>query len=244
MRRVLANALVLAGLLVPWCAYAQRRGAPHFTFSGSARSYRSYAAAPRPHLPPRPARPLAHAYNTYSRNWAFPPVTGSSLINPGEASCLLNPSFAGSFYCRQYFSGRPAWAFEPVYPFWWPSPGSETEETAQPAPEVTQDSQLAAQVGNLAAEVEMMREDEAQRDARGAPSAEPYVGMEEKPPTTVLVYRDGRQIEVEDYAISGQTLWVFSNQLTRRVPLADLDLAATERVNEERGVEFVSPSTH
>jgi len=50
-------------------------------------------------------------------------------------------------------------------------------------------------------------------------------------------------VEVQDYAIQGQTLWVFSNQMTRRVPLADLDLAATERVNGERGVEFVSPNT-
>jgi len=31
--------------------------------------------------------------------------------------------------------------------------------------------------------------------------------------------------------------------IPRRVPLADLDLAATERVNGERGVEFVSPNT-
>jgi hypothetical protein len=170
-------------------------------------------------------------------------VTGTSLINPGEASCLLNPSFAGSFYCRQYFSGRPSWGFEPVYPYWWPSIGYETEEPAPLAPDVTQDNQLAAQVGNLAAEVEMMREDQALRDARGAPSAQPSVGVEEEPPTTLLVYRDGHQMEVQDYAIQGQTLWVFSNQGTRRVPLADLDLVATERVNGERGVEFVSPST-
>jgi hypothetical protein len=169
-------------------------------------------------------------------------VRGTSLINPGEASCLLNPSFAGTYYCRQYFSGRPSWGFEPVYPFWLPPIGYENEEPAQPAPEVAQDNQLAAQVGNLAAEVEMMREEQALRESRGAPSAQPSAAAEEKPPATVLVYRDGHQVEVEDYAIQGQTLWVFSNQLTRRVPLADLDLAATERVNEERGVEFVSPN--
>jgi len=243
MRRVLANALVLAGLYLSLCPCAKARGAPHPSFSRAARSYRSYPVAARPHLPPRPVRPVTPTPNNYSRNWTFPPPTGSSLINPGEASCLLNPSFAGSFYCRQYFSGRPSWGFEPVYPFWLPSLGSETEEPAQPAPEVTQDNQFAAQVGNLAAEVEMMREDQARRDLHEAPSAVPSAEAEEKPPATLLVYRDGHQIEVENYAIQGQTLWVFSNQVTRRVPLADLDLAATERVNGERGVEFISPAT-
>ena len=70
---------------------------------------------------------------------------------------------------------------------------------------------------------------------------EPSTAAAEKPPTTLIVYRDGRQMEVQDYAILGKTLWVFSDQRTRQVPLADLDLAATQRVNGERGVDFVAP---
>jgi len=89
----------------------------------------------------------------------------------------------------------------------------------------------------------MMREDQALRDSRGAPPAEPLAAAEEKPPATLLVYRDGHQMEVQDYAILGKTLWVFSAQITRQVPLTDLDLAATERVNGDRGVNFVAPST-
>jgi anti-sigma factor ChrR (cupin superfamily) len=119
--------------------------------------------------------------------------------------------------------------------------GYGTDQPAPPAPEPEQDTQLAAQVGNLAAEVEMMREDQALRDSRNAPSAEPSVAAEEKPPATLLVYRDGHQMEVQDYAILGKTLWVFSDQRTQRVPLADLDLAATQRLNGERGVDFVTP---
>jgi hypothetical protein len=119
------------------------------------------------------------------------------------------------------------------------------EETEQPPPPVAEpepENQLAAQVGNLAAEVEMMREDQALRDSRGAAPAEPPAAAEEKPPATLLVYRDGHQMEVQDYAILGKTLWVFSAQTTRQVPLADLDLAATERVNGDRGVNFVAPA--
>jgi hypothetical protein len=168
-------------------------------------------------------------------------MTGTSLINFGQSACLLNPSYSGSLYCRQFYSGRPGFGVEPVYPYWLPSMGYGTDQSATPAPEPEQDNQLAAQVGNLATEVELMREDQALRDSRGAPSVEPFMGAEEKPPTTLLVYRDGHQVEVQDYAILGKTLWVFSDQMTRRVPLADLDLAATQRVNGERGVDFVSP---
>jgi hypothetical protein len=131
--------------------------------------------------------------------------------------------------------------YQPVYPYWFPSMGTETEPPAPPAPEPAQDTQLAAQVSNLATEVELMREDQALRDSRGAPSAAPPLAAEEKPPATLLVYRDGHQVEVQAYAILGKTLWVFSNQMTRRVPLADLDLAATQRVNIERGIDFVAP---
>ncbi|MGO8788216.1 MAG: hypothetical protein ACLQVL_12655 [Terriglobia bacterium] len=172
----------------------------------------------------------------------MPPVTGTSLINPGEASCILNPSFSGSYYCRQYYSGRAAWGFEPVYPGWLPTTGYTSDDTAPPPAEPQQDAQLAAQVGNLATEVEMMREDQAQRQSRGVPSAEPPAATEEKPPTTLFVYRDGHQMEVQDYAILGSTLWVFSDQRTRQISLADLDLGATKRVNEERGVDFTAPN--
>jgi hypothetical protein len=167
-------------------------------------------------------------------------VTGTSLISSGQTSCLLNPSYAGSFYCRQFYSGRPSLGVEPVYPYWFPSAGYEPDQAAPAAGEPEPDP-LAAQVDNLAAEVEMMREDQALRDSRGAPSGEPSLEAEEKPPTTLFVYRDGHRVEVQDYAIQGKTLWVFSDQMTRRVPLADLDLAATERVNAERGVDFVAP---
>lgn len=245
MRRVLANAVVTAGLLVTVCLPAQPRGAPHASFARSAGGYRSYPTAPRPRPVSRPIRAVTSSSNSssrpYLRAWQIPPLTGTSLINYGQNSCLLNPSYAGSPYCRQFYPGGPGYGVEPVYPYWMPSTGYQSEESAPPAPEPEPDPQLAAQVGTLATEVELMREDQARRDFQGAP-AEPYGAAGEKPPTTLLVYRDGRQVEVQDYAILGKTLWVFSNQTARQVPLADLDLGATERLNGDRGVEFVPPN--
>ncbi len=59
---------------------------------------------------------------------------------------------------------------------------------------------------------------------------------------TVLVFRDHHQQEIQNYAIVGQTLWNFASPHTRKIPLSDLDLAATEKANDERGLTFQVPA--
>ena len=61
-------------------------------------------------------------------------------------------------------------------------------------------------------------------------------------PATVLIYKDGHRVEVENYAIVGETLFEFADGLTHKVQLADLDLPATQKANDERGVEFHAPA--
>jgi hypothetical protein len=60
---------------------------------------------------------------------------------------------------------------------------------------------------------------------------------------TVLVFRDQRREEVQNYAIVGQTLWIFSPRRTEKIPLVEIDLAASAKDNEDRGVEFRVPGT-
>jgi hypothetical protein len=57
---------------------------------------------------------------------------------------------------------------------------------------------------------------------------------------TVLVFRDGHRQEIANYAIMGSTLFVLSGPRAR-IPMAELDIPATERVNQNRGVEFHVP---
>lgn len=57
---------------------------------------------------------------------------------------------------------------------------------------------------------------------------------------TVLVFRDGHQQEVNNYAIMGQTIYVFDNR-TQKIALTDLDVAATVKSNDDRGVDFHVP---
>lgn len=239
MRCRVANAVVLAILIMPLCVYAQGRGASR-SFASPSGFARGFAPAPQRSVSLSRSGRSTTAGPQFSLT--FPPVTGSSLINPGEASCLLNPSYSGSPYCRQYYSGTPSLGFEPVYPAWFPTVGDETDEAPPPVVAPEEDPQLAAQVGNLTAEVEMMRQDQESLATRAAAPPEPPPIPEEKPPTTVLVYRDGHQTQIQNYAILGGTLWVFADQGTRRVPLAELDVAASQRVNEDRGVDFVAPT--
>lgn len=62
-------------------------------------------------------------------------------------------------------------------------------------------------------------------------------------PPTVLVLRNGQREEVKEYAISGQYLYDYSKpRASRRIALDDLDLEATERANQQRGVQFLIPA--
>jgi hypothetical protein len=82
--------------------------------------------------------------------------------------------------------------------------------------------------------------DSAPVQSSQAPSAEPPAP---EPPqvATVLVFKDGHQSEVGNYAIFGQTLFDLTPGHRRKIALADLDLVATEKQNDDRGVSFQLP---
>ena len=58
---------------------------------------------------------------------------------------------------------------------------------------------------------------------------------------TVLVFRDGHHQEVINYAIMGQTVYVFDTH-RQKIALGDLDVPATIKMNDDRGVEFQLPT--
>lgn len=58
---------------------------------------------------------------------------------------------------------------------------------------------------------------------------------------TVLVFNDGRKLEVGNYAIVGATLFDLTPGHARKIALADLDLEATRQQNDDRGVAFQLP---
>jgi hypothetical protein len=73
-------------------------------------------------------------------------------------------------------------------------------------------------------------QEEAQSESSAEPAGQP----------TVLVFRDGHKQEVANYAIAGSKLIVLGEK-TQKIQLGDLDLNATSKANEDRGVEFKMP---
>lgn len=61
-------------------------------------------------------------------------------------------------------------------------------------------------------------------------------------PDTVLVFKDGHEQEVKNYAIVGATLYDLSDGRTHKVQLAELDLTATVKQNDDRGIIFQLPA--
>lgn len=61
-------------------------------------------------------------------------------------------------------------------------------------------------------------------------------------PSTVLVFKDGHQLEIANYAIVGNTLYDLSEGHRRKIALAELDLTATAKQNDDRGIDFQVPS--
>ena len=67
-------------------------------------------------------------------------------------------------------------------------------------------------------------------------------------PPAVLVFHDGRREEVSEYAIMSGTIYSKADYWTtgywtRKIQIADLDVPATLRLNQERGVKFVLPAS-
>jgi hypothetical protein len=87
----------------------------------------------------------------------------------------------------------------------------------------------------------------AQELAPAAPESSPApdsAGSQPAQPQepSVLVFRDGHQLEVQNYAIVGDFLYDFTPGHARKVPLSQLDLPATVKANDDRGLDFTLPA--
>ncbi len=96
-------------------------------------------------------------------------------------------------------------------------------------PDYSENDQTQDQISQLQSEVNELKAQQSQGKGTGL--------------DTTLVFRDGHRETVQNYAIVGKTLWVFNETRAKKVPLSELDLSATKRDNEDRGVEFNIPSS-
>lgn len=143
--------------------------------------------------------------------------------------------------------GYPWWGY--YDPWWWDSDsGSWYDEDYE------RDRAVANDMNERSLEEQQMRREEEAQEYHGPyrNDRDSYARQDSAPhpsesattivPATVLVFRDQHQQEIRNYAIVGQTLWNFAPQHTEKIPLANLDLAATTKANDDRGLTFVPPA--
>ena len=214
------------------------------------------------------ALPLCAQHRGASSTRAGAPVGARPSVRPGGRVTVNggvafrhNP---GVFFNRRPFHHRHF--FNPfAFPFGYPYPytaypyygiglqsdfvysNAAVPSYDAPAYMADHDTGLQSDLYRLQAELDQVRQQQAMQaerqqyalnaptdTSRAIPAARPAAAA----PPTVLIYRDGHQAEVHNYAVVGQTMWIFSEERARKVPLADLDLDATRKANDERGVEF------
>jgi hypothetical protein len=184
-----------------------------------------------------------------------------------------NRSFANRGFSNRGFSGRPflhdgfrgsrfrglrnncfgygcwgfgyPWAYGGYYdPYWWGDSDSSYDEDYERDRATANDMNRQ----NLE-EQQMLRQEQtdSDRDVYARPDPAPAAGEPQGTaiiPATVLVFRDQRTKEIQNYAIVGQTLWNFAPQHTEKIPLSELDLPATTKANDDRGVTFKVPTSN
>lgn len=142
----------------------------------------------------------------------------------------------GSPWFVGYGYGYPYMGYYDPY-WWWDSSSSYDDDQEREREIANQENALSLQEQNLREREEWERNREERDSYARRPQAQPA-----KPdPATVLVFRDQHRQEISNYAIAGSTLWVLNEQVAKKIPLADLDLEATAKANDERGIEFNVP---
>lgn len=162
--------------------------------------------------------------------------SGTSSVGSGVRLRIGNP-----YYHPRTLAGRRAYyPYAGYYPYgyygWYADPLYDTDDQdsyadAYRSVPYRDDSGVQRDLDQLNGKVDRLQGD---LEARNRPKPE----ME---PATALVFRDQHVEEVRNYAIAGGTLWVLNEQAAKKIPLAQLDLPATVKMNDERGVDFQVP---
>ena len=137
-------------------------------------------------------------------------------------------SYPGYVYPGYGYNGDPSYS-QPAYS----EPAYGPPAAQEPAGPSQTELELSYQVEQLSQQIEQLRQQQAQPPRPVPP--------EPTPMSTVLVFRDGHRIEIQNYAIVGQTLWVLDQRNSSKIAVADLDVDATQKENHVRGLRFQAP---
>lgn len=233
---VLITVLLLSGAL-----FAQVHGVPaSITSYGPGRSM----------APGVPASVTSLGPNGYTNPCNQPGCANAFFLYPfgSTPSSIAKPTHSGGHHGGHhggngyggYYGG---YAYIPyAYPVAVPVPvqpeeTAEPEEPEPPAPTVFERRSVVQPVPYSNNVVAAPAADTEPKHTNLSPVSE------EKIPV-VVVFKDGHQQEIPNgnYAIVGDLLYDLSGPIAHKIKLADLDIAQTIQLNEQRGVEFSVPA--
>lgn len=221
------------------------------SFSGS-RSFsgpRSFSGAHSPH-----SFSGARSYSGSHSRYGYAPYSRGSASGPSLASRsprghghsgvgvrIRSYGYGYGNNCGVYGCGAWGYGYPYLYggidPYWWWDSGSPDDSGAQYDAGQNNYNDYNQGVGDPWRPPDQGDPDEY---ASSAPPHQPE--RTEALPATVLIFHDQHRQEVNNYAIVGDTLWNFAPQHTQKIPLSALDIPATTKINDDRGVDFRLPT--
>lgn len=261
MKRLLFTAVAWGAVLLPMVAQAQRGMGFHGSSAPSGHVSGGFAARPagsaaRPMGRVAPARMQtmpARGFVPQGRTF----IAGRRTFVPGSRvtfrafphhhfvhnhvffnhTCFN--TFGTAFPCVNPF--LYAGIGYPGDPFYYNNYPSQPEQQPVVDEQDNGNRDLALEVQYLSDQIQAMRdrdEGQAREERRNATAKQ---APQDDAPNATLIFRDGLQLSVRNYAISGDTIWVLDDHNSQKIPLAKLDVAATQKINDQNGVEFKLP---
>jgi len=179
-------------------------------------------------------------------------VSGPRFVTSPRSSVRFGTNFRRPFIGpRRFHNGFYFSSFAPFYFGYYGYPAYYSDYSYSTLDAYPGYDYYAAQSGNELAQqqqdIDRLEEEVArlqeERESREVADARPPAENRSAPSTpTLLVFRDKHTQEVQNYAIVGATVWIFNEQRATRVPLSSLDIEATTKANDERGVTFRVPN--
>jgi len=173
---------------------------------------------------------------------------------------FFTPGFSGRFghhrfhhypylYAFPYYYGGYGGYWDPYYSDYW-NPYSLGSYSYDPTANSSSYTDLSNQMSQLSSEVDQLRDENdslrsslyEQQRPPAAPAPAATIGTPSgNDPPTVPVHRACHRPEVQNYAIVGSTLWSLSPSRANKIPLADLNIDQTIKINQDRGISFQVP---
>jgi hypothetical protein len=166
---------------------------------------------------------------------------------PTPPTCCINPLFPSQPLPpanRPHHPHRNSSWVTPIYvPYY--SPAYVAEPEADPSPDPVDERggpTIFDRRGNGQARRPAASQYASRRDSAASSSSAPAdAAPAEDQPQTLLIYKDGHQDEVQNYAVVGDMLYDLTPGRHRKIALADLDLKATAQQNDDAGINFQVP---